>query len=569
MLANAAPNVEGVLEQFVDFLENTWDLTLDLELSRGDSLTTRLDLNWRRFRMAVLQALSEQEEITGQSAAAAARNSVRTTGMREQMTEMRAGMLQSVAAMTDVAGGSREAAASVGRAADLVGQAQQTTRATAANAGNLAASISQIAATLSGVSEQLDALASESMQVASLSQVVKGITKQVNLLSLNASIEAARAGQHGRGFAVVATEVGRLAERTAKQTNEIEAVIGRVTGHLRDAGANMGGSVKLAQSLVEGAHAASLGAADIDGMMGQVSAPFRALTGDMERYSTTLSDVSARVGQLAGRTEQMSDQLDLVHRESSSLLQLTRAAQNRLGRFHKGSFTDKVKRAAEQMAGDLSAVLEGAIDARRVTLEDVLDLTYTEIKGPQIRSLSRLCDVSRVPLSGFNPPKFQTRYDAAVDLALREVLNRYLDAMPSLFFTSLLDLNGYAPVSHSAGCKDWTGDFKQDAAGNRFKRLTTDLPQLQAARMGLKVPEYTSLSAGPYLRDPKTVLTREQLVQLGNPLRQADEPEDLFLLHTFAGLSGNVASFCAVPLYVKGWRFGAAIIGWEPRVGVQ
>jgi methyl-accepting chemotaxis protein len=61
-------------------------------------------------------------------------------------------------------------------------------------------------------------------QIAEKIAIVEDIARQTNMLSLNASIEAARAGQHGKGFAVVASEVGKLAERSRAAAVEISAL---------------------------------------------------------------------------------------------------------------------------------------------------------------------------------------------------------------------------------------------------------------------------------------------------------------------------------------------------------
>lgn len=558
--------LEQAVERLVRFLSGSWDLTADLSLATGDPMADELDRRWRHFRQTLLETLRDQEELNGQAAAAAARNSARTTDMQTRMGEMQAGMTQSAASLTRALQGATEAATGVARSAELVEQAHTAIGVAARNAAAMAEAVTEIARVVTGVSDQLDGLGQQSKQVADLSQVVKGIAKQVNLLSLNASIEAARAAEHGRGFAVVATEVRRLADGTGRQAQQIEAVIKQVTDQLSQASANMVSSLDRAHALTGQAQAASKSAAEIDRLVTQVAAPFEQLRSVMADHSRTLAEVSDTVQVVATHTESMSGHVELVAQESGALLNYTRQAQGRLGRFRKGSFLDEIKQAAATLAADLGAVFESAIASGTFTLEDALALTYTEIKGEAIRPLRRLCDVSRVPLTGFNPPKFSTRYDAAVDVALRDVLDSHLKSRQDLLYTGLMDLNGYAPVANQVTCRDWTGDFKQDAAFNRFKRLTTDLPQVEACRVGLKYPMPDDLSAGTYVRDLSTVLTRDDLQRFGNSLRQADESRDLVMVHTMAGLSGKVSAFCAVPLYIQGHRYGCALVGWEPQI---
>jgi methyl-accepting chemotaxis protein len=71
-------------------------------------------------------------------------------------------------------------------------------------------------------------LAERCDKVSSVLDVIRKIAGKTNLLALNAAIEAARAGEAGKGFAVVADEVKDLAEGTAKSSEEIEMIIGKV-----------------------------------------------------------------------------------------------------------------------------------------------------------------------------------------------------------------------------------------------------------------------------------------------------------------------------------------------------
>lgn len=81
--------------------------------------------------------------------------------------------------------------------------------------------------------ELTDGIARETESVRSLLGEIGGISKQTNLLALNAAIEAARAGEAGRGFAVVADEVRTLSSRTSEFSQQIVTLVDRVQANVK------------------------------------------------------------------------------------------------------------------------------------------------------------------------------------------------------------------------------------------------------------------------------------------------------------------------------------------------
>lgn len=92
---------------------------------------------------------------------------------------------------------------------------------------------------ISVVSKQTIQTNESAKHINEMVEIIKSMASQTNLLSLNASIESARAGESGRGFAVVAEEIRKLAEESAKSASEIEVVVNELTENAQNSTSRM------------------------------------------------------------------------------------------------------------------------------------------------------------------------------------------------------------------------------------------------------------------------------------------------------------------------------------------
>ncbi|MBL8516577.1 MAG: chemotaxis protein [Betaproteobacteria bacterium] len=498
----------------------------------------------------VLKAL--QEAIT-RTAVGAARTSLRLGSVTVQLKRINTAlteMLGTSGRLNDDIKRIATSSAHTREAAHAMNEVTDEGRALSARGADSAARLeSQMRETVL----RIDRLAQGVESISQVSQIIDDIARQTKLLSFNAAIEAARAGHQGRGFAVVAKEIGTLAELTAQRTSEIKALLNRVTDELHPARKAVEESATLVDATAEQVQAAGAAMNRLADLADSVESHMQSITTAVEQQREGVAEVFAKLKAATESSETISGDAEAMTAATFALSELTEHTFHHFVAVDTGTVFHRTLRLARELAEESGAIFERVIDTRRGTLDDVLALEYREIKGAEIRTLAHLFDVSRVPASGFTPPKFRTRYDHLVDVDLMRAMDATRAREPALIFALVIDLNSYGPIHNREYCKDWTGVAADDLVGNRVKRFFTDQRVLvRGARVGLRQAERLPNQA-----------TRADFARAGCELNQRASDAAEFLVQTYARDTGAIVTALTVPLFVKGQRWGAVLMGWN------
>jgi methyl-accepting chemotaxis protein len=249
----------------------------------------------------------------------------------------------------------------------------------------------QIVSAVEHATQEVNTLAEESERIGEIVSQIDDIAEQTNLLALNATIEAARAGEAGKGFAVVASEVKNLANQTARSTEDIRTRIESLRQKMEG----------IVSSMSRGSEAVAKGREVVTAMGGQlediadrvnnVTAKMAEIAGILTQQTAAANDVSKGTGRIADVSATNDDAIESI---LSGMDDLNGLLSEQIGGFAsigmdraiveiaKNDHVLFVKRICSTLAGREKVRSEDLPDYRNCRL----GLWYDNVENPIIRN---------------------------------------------------------------------------------------------------------------------------------------------------------------------------------------
>ncbi|MGL4369217.1 MAG: methyl-accepting chemotaxis protein, partial [Spirochaetota bacterium] len=178
---------------------------------------------------------------------------------------------------------------------------------------------------LSVMSESMNVIGRSSGEITGIIEIINDISDQINLLSLNAAIEAARAGDFGRGFAVVAGEISKLADQTARSIKNIGDLIINNDKEIKTGSQKISAAVLIIKNIIR----------DIEAIVSGIEK----LSSEVNRQSGENNAAAERAEKVRGLSEQIMLSMD---EQKTGIGEISRSVGsiNELAQLNTGSSID-------------------------------------------------------------------------------------------------------------------------------------------------------------------------------------------------------------------------------------
>jgi methyl-accepting chemotaxis protein len=171
------------------------------------------------------QLVRQVKRTAGQVSRSALENEEFARGLSTDALSQSEEIGQTLGAVRNMTESIQQVASNARTAETVARQASETATRGGEAVERTVAGIVSIRETVSETGKKVKRLAESTQEISKIVALINQLSSRTNLLALNASIEAVRAGEAGRGFAIVADEVRQLADRAAKATREIEQIV--------------------------------------------------------------------------------------------------------------------------------------------------------------------------------------------------------------------------------------------------------------------------------------------------------------------------------------------------------